>query len=130
MIKFPRCLWVEGNRYVYLLAVYTALVSTDGDELLTADREAISESLVGRSVGGDQGVNLLLGELYFDKLTLATVSTAVTPPRTRKNSRRAYREAGRGSLNAGEVSGENTSLVELTRAHQAVRTQVVSICIG
>lgn len=84
MIKFPRCLWVEGNGDVYLLAVYTAFVSTDGDELLTADREAISESLVGRSVGGDQGVNLLLGELYFDKPTLATVSTSVTPPRTRK----------------------------------------------
>lgn len=67
MMKFPRRLCVEEKRYVYLLAVYTALVSTDGDELLTADREAISESLVARSVGGDQGVNLLLGELYFDK---------------------------------------------------------------
>lgn len=53
-MKFPRCLWVEGNGYVYLLAVYTALVSTDGDELLTADGEAVSESLVGRGVGGDQ----------------------------------------------------------------------------
>jgi hypothetical protein len=129
-MKLPRCLWAEENQYIYLLAVYTALVSTDGDELLTADREAISESLVARSVGGDQGVNLLLGELYFDKLTLATVSTSVTPPRTSKNNRRAYREAGRGSLNTGEVSGENTSLVELARAHQAVRKKLVSICIG
>lgn len=46
--KIPKVFMGRGERvYVYLLAVYTALVSTDGDELLTADREAISESLVG-----------------------------------------------------------------------------------
>lgn len=61
---------------------------------------------------------------------LATVSKSVTPPRTRKNNRRAYREAGRGSLNSGEVGGEDTGFVELTRAHQAVRKKLVSICTG
>ena len=124
-------MWVRGNGCAYLLAVYTALISPDGDELLTADREATGKGLVARSVGGDQGVNLLLRELYFDKpITLATASKSVTPPRTSKNNRRAYRKAGRASLNTGEVSGEDTGLVELTRAHQAVREKLVSICIG
>lgn len=47
----------------YLLAVHTALVSLDGDELLAADRETTGESLVAGGVGGDQGVDLFLGEL-------------------------------------------------------------------
>lgn len=32
----------------------------------------------------------------------------------------AYLEPGGTRLQAGEVSGKNTSLVELTRAHQAI----------
>jgi hypothetical protein len=32
----------------------------------------------------------------------------------------SYGEAGRSGLQTGEVSGENTGLVELTRAHQAI----------
>lgn len=57
----------EGSKPVaYLLAVYTALISLDGDELLAADGETIGESLVTRGVGSDQGVDLLLGELYSE----------------------------------------------------------------
>jgi hypothetical protein len=40
----------------------------------------------------------------------------------------AYSEAGGGGLETGEVSGEDTGLVELTRAHEAVRTRSSAYC--
>ena len=40
----------------------------------------------------------------------------------------AYSEAGGGGLETGEVSGKDTGLVELTRAHEAVRTRSSAYC--
>jgi hypothetical protein len=40
----------------------------------------------------------------------------------------AYSEAGGGGLETGEVSGEDAGLVELTRAHEAVRTRLSAYC--
>lgn len=48
---------------VYLLAVETALISLDGDELLAGDRETVGERVIGGGVSGDQGVDFFLGEL-------------------------------------------------------------------
>jgi hypothetical protein len=47
----------------YLLAVQTALVSLDADELLTTDGETIGKSVVTGGEGRGQGVDVLLGEL-------------------------------------------------------------------
>lgn len=47
----------------YLLAVETALVGLDRDELLAADGEAIGEGVVAGGEGRGEGVDVLLGEL-------------------------------------------------------------------
>lgn len=52
-----------GEVWPYLLAVQTALVGLDADELLTADGETIGKSVVTGGEGGGQGVDVLLGEL-------------------------------------------------------------------
>lgn len=54
------------GRYVwcgYLLAVQTALIGLDRDELLAADGEAVGEGVVAGGKGRGQGVDVLLGEL-------------------------------------------------------------------
>jgi hypothetical protein len=56
----------------YLLAVYTALVGPDNNELVTTDGDTVGECVVAGGVGGDQGVDFLLGELYREPVVLAT----------------------------------------------------------
>ena len=55
----------------YLLAVYTALVGPDNNELVTADGDTVGERVVAGGVRGDQGVDFLLGELYREPVVLA-----------------------------------------------------------
>jgi hypothetical protein len=63
----------------YLLAVYTALVGLDGNELLTADGDTVGERVVTGGVGGDQGVDFILGELYRESVVLATFLPMLGP---------------------------------------------------
>jgi hypothetical protein len=66
----------------YLLAVYTALIGLDADELLAGDGNTVSEGVVTGGVGRDQRVNFLLGELCKEAVVLATCFYVVgTPPR-------------------------------------------------
>lgn len=47
----------------YLLAVQTARIGLDADELLATDGEAVGEGGVGVSEGRGQGVDVVLGHL-------------------------------------------------------------------
>jgi len=98
-------------RKSYLLAVQTALVSLDGDEFLATDGETVGEGIVGGGESSSQGVDVILGKLDFIRFGCFCVDLVI---------RGTYLEPGGARLQAGEVGGKNTSLVELTRAHQAV----------
>lgn len=60
----------------YLLAVQTALVSLDADELLAADGETIGKGVGAGGEGRGQGVDILLGELLG--LRVSIVATTET----------------------------------------------------
>lgn len=116
----PLDMWVG-----YLLAVETALVGLDSQELLTADGEATVERVLAGGKGRSEGVDVLLGELH----TMCQWDTAPGSPHTVWQTERSYREAGGLCLQAGKVSGQDTGLVELARAHQTA-TDVVSVYGG
>jgi hypothetical protein len=53
----------EESGEAYLLAVQTALISLDANELLAADGETIGKGVGAGGEGRCQGVDVLLGEL-------------------------------------------------------------------
>lgn len=50
----------------YLLAVQTALVGLDGDELVTTKGESVGEGVIAGAESCSKGVDLVLGELKPD----------------------------------------------------------------
>lgn len=62
------------RRETYLLAVQTALVSLDADELLAADGETIGKGVVAGGEGRGQGVDVLLGELLGLRVSIVATT--------------------------------------------------------
>lgn len=111
---------------MYLLSVEGAGVSLDGDELLAADGETVGESVGGVGEGRGQAVDVLLGELEIAvrfglfHILVTRLNPAFCIRDFGIGEVQSYLESSGLSLQTGEVSGQDTGLVELTGAHQAV----------
>ena len=115
LVSLP-CVSLFGWDSRYLLAVQTAGIGLDRDELLTTDGEAIGKGVVGGGEGRGEGVDILLRELDVREGRLAGTECHPASPREVIHT---YRETGRLGLETREIGGEDTGLVEFTRAHQA-----------
>ena len=104
----------------YLLAVQTAVVGADSEELVTTDGETAGLDGAGVAQAGGQTLDLLGRDLK------SLISVRNSDDGRDETERMAYRETGGGGLNAGAVVAEDGGLVKLAGAHQAAEESRVS----
>lgn len=104
----------------YLLAVQTAVVGADSEELVTTDGETAGLDGAGVAQAGGQTLDLLGRDLN------SLISVRNSDDGRDETERMAYRETGGGGLNAGAVVAEDGGLVKLAGAHQAAEESRVS----
>ena len=88
LVSLP-CVSLFGWDSRYLLAVQTAGIGLDRDELLTTDGEAIGKGVVGGGEGRGEGVDILLRELDVREDRLA--GTECHPASPRRSSTRTVK---------------------------------------